>query len=71
MLRNTVDQAWNAWGRAEKAEVEDAQQALASSINDAVTYAIAQQQRLVSDQYRLPSSTTAGQPWLPSYNDRS
>ncbi len=67
MLQNNVDQTWNAWGRADKAEVEEAQQALASTINDAVSHAIAEQQELVSAQYRLPSSAPGGHPWIPSY----
>lgn len=66
-LQNLVDSTWNAWGRSGKAEVEEAQAALASTINDAVSNAIEEQQRLCSPQYQLPSLTPAGHPWLPSY----
>jgi hypothetical protein len=67
MLQNQMDQTWNAWGRSGKAQVEQAQAALASTINDAVRYAIEQAQNAVSAQYRLPSATPAGPAWLPSY----
>jgi len=66
-LQNLLDQTWNAWGRAGKAEVEEAQAALASTINDAVRFAIDQARTATGAQYRLPSATTAGRPWLPSY----
>lgn len=65
-LQLTLDQAWNKWGRSGKAEVEEAQNALASTINDAVRHAIAEAQRLVSDEnYFAPIA--GGRPWLPSY----
>ena len=66
-LQNLVNQTWNAWGRAGKAQVEQAQAVLASTINDAVRYAIEQAQEASAAQYTLPSSTTAGRGWLPSY----
>ena len=66
-LQNLLDQTWNAWGRAGKAEVEEAQGALASSINDAVRFAIEQAREANGQQYRLPSATATGRPWLPSY----
>ncbi len=67
MLQNLVNQTWNAWNRAGKAEVEEAQAALASTINNAVRHAIEQARQACSDEYRLPPATPGGRPWLPSY----
>jgi hypothetical protein len=66
-LQNLIDQTWNAWGRAGKAEVEEAQAALNSTINDAVRLAIDQIGEATGTRYKLPSSTTTGRPWLPAY----
>ncbi len=65
-LQLTVDQTWNAWSRSGKAEVEQAQQALASTINDALTAVIKQSQDLVGPQYQLASPDGIGS-FLPSY----
>jgi hypothetical protein len=65
-LQLNLDQAWNQWNRAGKAEVEDAQNALSSTINDAVRYAIDETRRLVSPEYQMAGF--GGAPvWLPSY----
>ena len=66
-LQNLLDQTWNAWDRAGKAEVDEATAALNSTINDAVRLAIDQVRAATGAQYKLPSSTTTGRPWLPSY----
>ncbi|HET7232360.1 MAG TPA: hypothetical protein VFJ16_20300 [Longimicrobium sp.] len=66
-LRNTVDQAWNRWNREGKAQVEQAQQALQSSINDAVSAAITQARQLVSPGAHIPSLDGVGEGWLLSY----
>ena len=65
-LQNLVDQTWNAWSRAGKADVEEAQAALASSINDAVKLTIEQIGRSIAGEYQLPSQTGLGT-WLPSF----
>ncbi|MEJ8837337.1 hypothetical protein [Ramlibacter sp. AN1133] len=67
MLQNLVDQTWNAWGRAGKTEVEEAQAALNSTIGDAVRLAIDQIAKSTSAEHKLPSSTPGGFAWLPSY----
>ena len=66
-LQNLLTQTWNAWVRAGKEEVEGARAAMASSINDAVRSAIEQARAMLGAQYRLPSATTTGRPWFPSY----
>ncbi len=66
-LQNLVNKTWNAWVRSGKEEVEGAQAAMASTINDAVRFAIDQSRAMCGDQYRLPSATPAGLPWFPSY----
>lgn len=66
-LQLAVDQAWNAWNRAGKAQVDEAQDALVSTINDAVRAAIASAQAAISEQHMLAPLTMDGQPWLPSY----
>lgn len=65
-LQNTVDQAWNKWNREGKANVEQAQNAMASSINDAVSAAITQAQQLVSPGH-MQAALPGGNPWLLSY----
>jgi len=67
MLQNLVDQTWNAWGRAGKAEVEEAQATLNSTIGDAVRLAIDQIGKATAAEHKLPSSTPGGFDWLPSY----
>jgi hypothetical protein len=66
-LQNLMDQTWNAWGRSGKAQVEQAQAALASTINDAVQHAIEQVGDDTGARSRLPTSMPVGGPWLPSY----
>ncbi len=66
-LQLALDQAWNKWTRAGKAEVEQAQNALVSTINDAVKHVIAESLKMINDQHQLAPSTPGGNPWLPSY----
>lgn len=66
-LQLALDQAWNKWVRAGKAEVEQAQAALVATINNAVTYVIKQCQELVNPAHQLASSTPGGNSWLPAY----
>ena len=67
-LQNTVDQAWNKRNREGKANVEQAQNAMASSINDAVSAAIGQAQQLVSPSH-MQAALPGGNPWLLSYGE--
>lgn len=65
LLQNMVDQAWDAWESAGKARVESAQNALASTINNAISHAIGQLRKAVSaTQAGLGGTPT---PWLLSY----
>jgi hypothetical protein len=66
-LQLLVDKAWTAWNRQGKTLVEEAQNTLASSINDAVSAAIQQAQNDVSDEHKVASMTPTGRPWLLSY----
>lgn len=66
-LQLTLDQTWNAWNRSGKAEVEDAQNALGSTINDVVRAVIEDARDSVNDQHKLASNVLGGFPWLPSY----
>lgn len=66
-LQLALDQAWNKWTRAGKAEVEQAQNALVATINDAVKYVIAESLKMINEQHELAPSTPSGNPWLPSY----
>ena len=66
-LQLTLDQAWSKWGRSGKAQVEQAQDALASTINDAIRYVIADSQSKINAQHQMASSTVGGSPWLPAY----
>jgi len=65
-LQLTLNQAWNQWNRAGKTEVEEAQNALKSSINNAIRYVIAESQRLISDEHKFAGVAGEGD-WLPSY----
>jgi len=67
VLQNLVDSTWDDWERSGKAEVEEAQEALASTINNAVSYAISEQRRVTGGNYTLPANTPGGYPWFPSY----
>ncbi len=64
-LQLALDQAWNKWVRSGKAEVEEAQNALVSTINDAVRYVIGESQKMINAQHQLASTT--GGSFLPSY----
>ena len=66
-LQLLVDKAWQTWNRQGKAQVEEAQNVLASSINDAIASAIASAQQDVSDDHKLAPMDAGGQPWLLSY----
>jgi hypothetical protein len=66
LLQNLVDDTWDAWTRGGKEEVEEAQQLLASTINDAVSFAIGQAKQATSAQFSLPSATGTGT-FLPSW----
>jgi len=66
-LQNLVDSTWNRWNRSGKAEVEEAQNALSSTINNAVSHAIDEDRRMTGDAYTLPVNTPTGYPWFPSY----
>lgn len=48
VLQNNIDRAWNAWVRGGKQNVELAQNALASTINDIVSAIIADSQKAVA-----------------------
>lgn len=65
-LQLLIDETWDAWERAGKAEVEDAQATMATTINNAVRLAIEQAQRATALQFQLPRARGAGT-WLPSY----
>jgi len=64
-LQNNIDQAWNLWTQQGKQQVEGAQAALQSTINDIVSAAIGQAQGLVAPANQLPIST--GGTFLLSY----
>ena len=66
-LQLAVDQAWNKFNREGRVQVEQAQAALNSTINNAIRSTIDQAQTLVNAQHRMASNTTGGSPWLPSY----
>jgi hypothetical protein len=66
-LQNTIDQAWNKWVREGKQNVERAEDALKTSINNAVAAAISQAQRAMNEQNMTASLVSDGQPWFASY----
>jgi hypothetical protein len=66
-LQLALDQAWNNWARSGKAEVEEAQNALITTINDAVRHVISESLTRINDQHQLASVTVEGNSWLPSY----
>mgnify|MGYP003576109612 CR=1 FL=1 len=66
-LQNLVDQTWKHWVRQGKQQVEQAQNALQSSINDAVAAAISQAQSLVQPSRLLPGALPTDPAWLLSY----
>jgi hypothetical protein len=65
-LQNLLNQTWQAWVRSGKDEVEGARAAMASTINDAVRFAIDETRRMLGAEYQLPSATGQGT-WFPSY----
>jgi hypothetical protein len=67
MLQNVVTQTYNTWRNQGAAQVEQAQAAVASSINSAVQNAIAAAQEAVSATHQIPSSIATDPPWLLSY----
>lgn len=66
-LQNTIDQAKNKWVREGKENVERAQQALRTTINDAVSAAITQAQDAMDDQHSMAAQTMGGNKWFASY----
>jgi hypothetical protein len=64
LLRNAVTQAYNTWRAQGATQVEQALNALASSINNAVSSAIADAQQAVSAQNQLASQLSGGSPWF-------
>jgi hypothetical protein len=64
LLRNAVQQTYNTWRSQGATQVEQALNALASSINNAVTAAIADAQRAVAPDNQLASQLGVSQPWL-------
>jgi hypothetical protein len=66
-LQLVVDQARSKLENEGRSEVIEAQNALMSTINDAIRYIISQARADVDDNHQLPSNSVAGKPWLPSY----
>ena len=66
-LQLLIDKAWTTWNRQGKALVEEAQNTLASSINDAVSAAIEQAKKDVSSAHQLTPMVAEGNPWFLSY----
>jgi hypothetical protein len=66
-LQMLLNQAWSRWGRAGKAEVEEAEAILASTINDAVRSVISAVQASLSDQHLFEPQMLVGYQWIPSY----
>jgi hypothetical protein len=66
-LQNTIDQAWNKWGREGKQNVERATDLLRTSINNAVSAAIRQAQDAMTDQNAMAPLTQGGNKWYACY----
>ncbi len=66
-LQAVVDQSWNNWTSQGKAMVEQALNAMSSTINNAVTAVIAHDQTLVAPTARLPLLDQSGGTFLLSY----
>lgn len=66
-LQNTIEQAWNKWVREGKQNVERAEDALKTSINNAVSAAISQAQRAMNEQNMTASQVSDLQLWFASY----
>jgi hypothetical protein len=67
VLQDLVDKAFDKWAREGKQDVEDAQNAMATSINDAIAAVIAQSQDRLKPAHWLPSLVQGGDQWLLSY----
>ena len=65
-LQNTIEQAWNKWVREGKQNVERAQDALRTTINDAIAAAIRQAQDAMKDSL-TGQEGLASTSWYPSY----
>ena len=66
-LQLLVDQTWNKWVREGKQQVEQAQNALRTTINDAVAAAITQAQDAMRDDHWVAPLDLGGQKWILSY----
>jgi hypothetical protein len=66
-LQNTIDQAWNKWVREGKENVERAENALRTTINNAVAAAISQARNAMSTQNMTADLTSNGNSWFASY----
>jgi hypothetical protein len=66
-LQNTVDQTWNKWVREGKQNVEKAQDALKTTINNAIAAAISQAQDAMSDKNAMADLMGTGNKWFASY----
>lgn len=64
LLRNAVQQTYNTWRSQGATQVEQALNALASSINNAVSAAIGDAQQAVSAQNQMASQTPGTGPWF-------
>lgn len=65
-LQLNIDKAWNNWVRGGKQNVEQAQNAMAATINNITSSIIAGAQKSVADA-NWKAAGPAGQPWLLSY----
>jgi hypothetical protein len=65
-LNNTLQQAWNKWIREAKAEIEEAQQMMQTTINNAVKAALVAAQARVQPANRQAQIANSG-PWFLSY----
>lgn len=66
-LQYNVTHAYDTWNAQGRAQVEQAQNALLTTINHAVSAVIAEDKKLIDSMHKLPSSVMSGEPWLPSY----
>src|SRR5260370_22537839 len=66
-LQNTIDQTWNKWVREGKQNVERAENALRTSINNAISAAIRQAKDAMSDQNAMADMMGGGNKWIASY----
>ena len=66
-LSLNVDKTWNAWVRGGKAQVEQAQAAMQSSINNAVARAIEEAKEMAAEIHRFASLLEDKNKWFASY----